>query len=120
MIKTLKVFLLVFSLGIFLIPQNSYFEKDMDSCCSTEASLVHDCSNDQHEDSKKGNSNEENCGDHCKFCGTCHPFAALYFFQSPEFTDDFPRMQHRKAKFTYITPEFSNIYSKVWQPPKIG
>lgn len=107
-------------LGFFLLPKTYSAAPILEEiccttsetdCCKTE-SEKHD--NQCHSDDKKDGS---------KDCHDCHSCASIGFFanlQKESFVKEVVVMQQSSEKISfYLTPEFSDFDSKIWQPPKI-
>ena len=113
---------MIFALGCFIIPKQMLFAQNTEmSCCKSSTEKKDCCKKDKKEekpchDSQKSNS----CGDNCTSCGTCHFVAAFFYAKNTETFSFSPKIQITKEKFTYVTPEISDIFTKIWQPPKIG
>lgn len=118
MIKNVKVFFVILCLGIFLIPKNFYAEAT-EACCSSELITAADCCSDTHGSSKNSEGKNDHCSDSCNACGTCHSFTVFAFFITEQ-DEEAPIFFVAKDHFNYVTPEISDTYTKIWQPPKIG
>jgi len=120
-VKYVQVLLLIFCLGIFLIPKdNFYAQASQENCCKSDSKKDNCCTktHDNHQKSNdhKGKSCKDDCG---SFCMTCHSFienlsAKSVFIDHSLFATD------RNLQFHYSDPYISNHLKDIWQPPKLG
>ena len=123
MAKQVQIWLLVLCLGLFIIPKQYFVPASgLNSCCSVSVSKNEKCKTEhQKDDCHKDHDNKNHCTGNCNNCDICH--FAMVAFHLPTVQDGSPitmEIQAKKEKFSYITPEISDIFSKIWQPPKIG
>ncbi|MCC2590537.1 hypothetical protein [Chryseobacterium sp. MFBS3-17] len=111
---------MIFALGLFVVPKQIFFAQSAQmSCCQTEKTETSGCHSDQQEQSCH-DTQDQNCTTNCTSCGACH-FTVAYFYGHPTtHINSEIRNISSAAEFTYITPDISDILSKIWQPPKIG
>ena len=122
MAKRLKILLMIFALGSFILPgQISFAQSSEMSCCKSSDQSNDCCKKTQKEEKPCHDSSQQNsCGDQCTACASCHFAAAFFYPVSHETLISYSKIQVQKETFTYVTPEISDIFSKIWQPPKIG
>lgn len=119
MVKHIQVLLIIFCLGIFLIPKdNFYAQASMENCCKKDSKANSCCDKDHdNHDTKDGKSS---CNDDCcSSCATCHIVVENFssktvFFNHSSFKTD------RKLEFQYSDPHISDSLKDIWQPPKLG
>lgn len=120
--KRLQILLMIFALGIFVMPKQmllAQFEASAMACCSTSNSddNCHHTSEQENpcKDSKQPCST--NC---CTTCSSCAygftPLAKPQFFLILEALIAI----EKKSEFNYETPHFSTYLKDIWQPPKIA
>ncbi|WP_407404581.1 hypothetical protein [Chryseobacterium sp.] len=117
--KNWQFILIIFCLGIFLVPKdNFYAQASQKNCCKTK-SISNDCCTDKHETSNQ-NSKKDYCNDDCcSFCMTCHSF--IENFSSRTIMTELSAFQiNKKLHYSYADPYFSNGLKDIWQPPKLG
>ena len=123
MANKLKIFFLIFALGMFVIPKQILFAQNSAMSCCIENSIKDCC------ETHKKNTNEKPCHDSdkkghnctgCTTCTSCH-FVAFLFSLPAEYLYKKPlAITFIREPFAYFTPEISVISGKIWQPPKIG
>ncbi|KQT22059.1 hypothetical protein ASG31_01585 [Chryseobacterium sp. Leaf404] len=120
--KPIQLLLIIFCLGIFLIPKDDFYAQvSQENCCKTESKNKSCCGkekeNHHSSDSKK---EHQSCKDDCcSTCATCHTFvensfAKSNFWEIPTFSTI------QKIQFQYADPFISNSLEEIWQPPKLG
>lgn len=117
--KQLNIIIIIFCLGIFLVPKdNFYAQASQENCCKT-GSESSNCCTDKHQSSKE-NSKKDSCNDDCcSFCMTCHSF--IENFSSKTSIAEFsPFKINKNLHFSYADPHLSNGLKEIWQPPKLG
>lgn len=131
MAKHLHIWLLILCLGLFVIPKQYFLGQNVGESCSAVSITQQDhCKSDikaGHKSDHKSDSchkdgkNKNHCTGNCNNCDICHFSIAVFQVpnhqEMPDLTVDF---KNKKEDFSYVTPEFSSIFSKIWQPPKIG
>ena len=124
MSRKLKLFLIIFSLGIFILPKQIFFAQNPAMSCCTSQSVKETCcktDNTKHGSKKPCHKSNKDCDGNCVSCNTCSfsatVFAAVKAFKN---TENQHFVEINKANFNYICPAISDIFSKIWQPPKIG
>ncbi|QDP85151.1 hypothetical protein FNJ88_06075 [Chryseobacterium sp. SNU WT5] len=124
MLKTLKIFLIVLGLGIFILPKQMIFAQSViecgdkmtntENCCKTEK--TESC----HTDNSDRKSEKSNCEDDCTQCHFCTVNFVLNFLL-PEINENSPDHLFTKTlNFNYGISYFSSSFENIWQPPKIG
>lgn len=120
--KPIQLLLIIFCLGIFLIPKdNFYAQASQENCCKTESKTESCCekNHDAH-DSKDNKKDHQSCNDDCcSFCMTCHTFVENSFAKN-NFWDIPTFSTIQKIQFQYADPFISNSLEEIWQPPKLG
>ncbi|AYN00585.1 hypothetical protein EAG08_09900 [Chryseobacterium sp. 3008163] len=117
--KYTQFLLIIFCLGIFLIPKNNFYTlTSQENCCNTESNTHSCCEKDDDSHDKK--NGESSCNDDCcSLCMTCHNFVenlsakTLFFNHTPFKTD-------KSLEFQYSDPHISDSLKDIWQPPKLG
>lgn len=123
MARQLHIGFLILCLGLFIVPKQYFLaQNSSDSCCVVSVTKKDHCKAEHKKNScSKENQHKNHCTGNCNNCDICHFSIAVFQVpmepKIPEITTD---LQIKKEQFTYITPEISSIYSKIWQPPKIG
>lgn len=120
MLKSLKIFLIVLGLGIFIFPKQMIFSQNKMECSDHKTSDNKCCESSCHPEKSKTNSQKNNCGDDCNDCKSCS-FHMVNNFVSPE--TKFKINSHFFAntlQFNYGDSYFSSAFQNIWQPPKIG
>lgn len=115
----LHIILIIFCLGVFLIPKDDFYaQAAQENCCKTDSKANSCC--DKDHDSHKTKDGKSSCNDDCcSFCMTCHTFvenlsAKTLFFNHIPFKTD------RSLEFQYSDPHISDSLKDIWQPPKLG
>ena len=115
--KHIQVLLIIFCLGIFLIPKDNFYAPQ-ENCCKT-GTKKHSCCEKDH--SNRGNKEDKSsCKDECcSLCVTCTNFvenlaAKILFFNHSPFKTD------KKLEFQYSDPYISDSLKDIWQPPKLA
>ncbi|WP_238584505.1 hypothetical protein [Chryseobacterium sp. Leaf180] len=120
--KHLQTLLIIFCLGIFLIPKdNFYAQASQESCCKTSSSssCCEKNSNKDHHSNDSGKSNKSCTDDCCSFCMTCHTFIQNSFAKKSFWNFHFIE-KAEKNYAQYTNPYVSNSLKKIWQPPKLA
>ncbi|MBQ0151758.1 MAG: hypothetical protein KBS61_02545 [Chryseobacterium sp.] len=115
--KNLQFILIIFCLGLFLIPKdNFYAQASQENCCSSKSSDC--CKSDQ--DSNHKSSSKNTCNDDCcSFCMTCHSFIENFSIQ-PTIALLSYFSPNKDLHYTYANPYLSDGLKEIWQPPKLG
>ncbi|MCD0478587.1 hypothetical protein LPB90_08965 [Chryseobacterium sp. LC2016-29] len=119
--KPIQLLLIIFCLGIFLIPKdNFYAQASQEICCKAESKKsCCEKSHDNH-DSKNSKSDHKSCNDDCcSFCMTCNTFVENNLTKnSISEISSFKTIS--KIQVQYADPYISNGLKEIWQPPKLG
>ncbi len=114
---------MIFALGVLVIPKQILFGQNSEmSCCVSSSEKTDDCCGKSkgHEMPSDKSKGDNHCDDDCNACRTCHTFVVFYPTVPEKVSYTLNKIQVTKENFNYVIPEFSDIYSKIWQPPKIG
>ena len=125
MLRTLKIFLIILGLGVFILPTQTLFAQDptvkkkkkkskKDDCCKSEEKKS--C----HSDSPSEKSGKNNCGNDCSNCHTCSINFVLNYYHSEEYQSLQKTFFVHQLKFIYEISFFSSSFHNIWQPPKIA
>jgi hypothetical protein len=121
-VKPIQILLIIFCLGIFLIPKdNFYAQASQENCCKKESKTMACCEKKYNEHSSNDSKKDhQSCKDDCcSFCGTSTTFAQTIFTKSNSW--DIPVFSTiQKSQFQYADPFISNSLEEIWQPPKLG
>lgn len=116
--KQLQVLLIVFCLGIFLVPKDNFYAQiSQENCCKTDSKADNCCDKDHNSHNKNEKSS---CNDDCcSSCMTCCTFVEnisgeAIFVEISLFQTD------KNIQFQYSDPYFSDSLEDIWQPPKLG
>ena len=114
--NVLNIVILIFCLGLFLIPKQNFYAQteNIETCCETKSDKS-DCCNHKKEDSNK--SCQDNC---CSACHTCTSYVGQAISKTEKQLSNFVIISFEKANFAYSSPSFSYDLKDIWQPPKIG
>ncbi len=121
MARKLHILMIVFCLGVFIIPkQNVFAQIFQQSCCTTAGSG--DCCPTEQKDTKPCHGKEKkSCGADCTNCKSCTTTTAFTSGSSSLKVPCDPMVATGNLMdFCYLSPEFSDPAAKIWQPPKIG
>ncbi|PWN68422.1 hypothetical protein C1631_017145 [Chryseobacterium phosphatilyticum] len=118
--KLFHILTIVFCLGIFLVPKDSFYAQSMQKTCCKEESKKSDCcknhsSKDHQEDQKKSSCND----DCCSSCIACFTFIETPFSKNLRLELSYYKA-NKNPQFQYSDPYLSDRLKEIWQPPKIG
>lgn len=120
--KAVQVLLIIFCLGIFLVPKdNFYAQASQENCCKTD-SKTESCCGNNHEHDKKDHtkSSKSSCTDDCcSSCISCYTFIQTPFSKSLQLELSYYKA-NKNLHFQYSDPYLSDRLKEIWQPPKIG
>ena len=121
--KPIQILLIIFCLGIFLIPKDNFYAQVSESnCCQTESKMKSCCEKKQneHHDSKDSKKDHKSCNDDCcSTCNVCHTFVENSFTKNNFW--EIPTFESiSKFQFEYADPFIPNSLQEIWQPPKLG
>lgn len=115
-----KIATLVLFLGFFLLPKTYTAAPILEEICCTSSDT--DCCKTETEKHEKPCHSDDK-KDGSKDCHDCHSCASIGFFanlQKESFVkEDVVVLQSSEKISFYLTPEFSDFDSKIWQPPKL-
>lgn len=124
MFKTLKLLLIVLSLGAFILPKQMLFAQQTAQCCEQKKQEDNCCKTEKkqpcHDNNSKSHSDKNHCGNDCANCHSCSLFS-LFNFVSPEIlASESIHLVETKLNFNYSVCFISNNFKNIWQPPKIA
>ena len=123
MFKTLKIFLLVMSLGIFILPKQMLFAQQTEMCCEQKSQKDDCCNKNKKEQCHDENSKDppkNNCGNDCANCHSCS-MHFVFNYISPEIYESAEKtFSAIQLNFGYGISFFSSDFHNIWQPPKIA
>ncbi|KMQ72113.1 hypothetical protein ACM44_03620 [Chryseobacterium koreense CCUG 49689] len=124
MFKTLKLLLIVLSLGAFILPKQMLFAQQTAQCCEQKKQEDNCCKTEKkqpcHDSNSKSHSDKNHCGNDCANCHSCSLFS-LFNFVSPEtLASESIHLVETKLNFNYSICFISNNFKNIWQPPKIA
>lgn len=123
MTKYFKILLMIFALGIFVVPKQLFIAQNSEiSCCNTEKPTKSCCDKEEKttpcEDSKnKHHSCDGNCSN-CVFCSSSVVFLGVEF--QNQISEISQTNISNKVENFYLQPSLSQLPKKIWQPPKIS
>ena len=123
MFKTLKIFLLVLSLGIFILPKQIVFAQQTEMCCELNSTKDDCCNKDQKEQCHNENPKEKNgnsCGNDCANCHSCSLHFNFTYLSTEFFQPQKKSWTEHAENFGYGISYFSSDFQNIWQPPKIA
>lgn len=118
MAKKIQILIMLFCLGIFIFPKQSFIVNSEKSCCKTEKKC---CGKTE----KKSCHNEKNQKNSCEGnCSNCHSCSFTIVFnianQCSYALEDNHNLNLKKVENLYLQPYLSSLFISIWQPPKIG
>lgn len=124
MSKTLKIFLIVLGLGIFILPKQMIDAQNSSQSC-THQTAEKDCCNKEkttscHSENSKNNSEKNNCGDDCNQCHSCSVHFIMNYLTPETKVISKPHFFAQVLNSEYKNSYFSSTFENIWQPPKIG
>lgn len=115
-----KIATLLVFLGFFLLPKTYDAAPILDDVCCTSQS-TDCCAKNSDKEETPCHSKDKKEGS--KDCHECHECVSVGFFANLQprniVEEDVAILQSSQKTSYYLTPEFSNFDSKIWQPPKI-
>lgn len=118
--KLFQILIIIFCLGIFLIPKdNFYAQSAQETCCKANSKM--DCCKNHKSPSKNGHNEKtkSSCNDDCcSFCITCFTFIETPLSKSIFFEFSYYKT-NKSLQFQYSDPYISDSLKEIWQPPKI-
>ncbi|REC80587.1 hypothetical protein DRF60_00865 [Chryseobacterium elymi] len=118
--KLFHILTVIFFLGIFLVPKDSFYSQSMqDTCCKAKAEKSSCCKNHTSEDSKN-NTTKSSCNDDCcSTCVACYTYIETPFSKNLHFELSYYKA-NKNPQFQYSPPHLSDRLKEIWQPPKLG
>lgn len=110
--KQLQFILMIFCLGIFVMPKQMFMrENKMECCTKKETKNCHQ--------GKGGQESSKSCSGGCASCSICctQHLAAIKILLSGTKPEIF---YFKKVLFFHKEPLFSSYLKEIWQPPKIS
>ena len=125
MLRTLKIFLIIFGLGVFILPTQTLFAQDAKMECCNKKEKKDDCCKTEktqscHSENPSEKSEKHNCGNDCSNCHTCSINFVLNYYHSEEYQSLQKTFFVQQLKFIYAISFFSSSFHNIWQPPKIA
>ncbi len=123
MAKHLKIIVMIFALGMFIVPNQMLFAQNTETaCCTTEKSEKDCCSASKksspcHDTSKKSQS----CNSNCAKCTSCSLSVVFLGEETDKSLGEISSHAiSNKVENFYLDPYLSQLSIAIWQPPKIG
>ncbi|MCT2563241.1 hypothetical protein [Chryseobacterium herbae] len=121
--KLFHILAVIFCLGIFLVPKDSFYSQSMqDTCCKEKSEKSDCCKNHTSKDSKdhKNHDTKSSCNDDCcSTCVACYTYIETPFSKNLHFELSYYKA-NKNPQFHYSPPHLSDRLKEIWQPPKIG
>lgn len=119
--KLFHILAIVFCLGIFLVPKDSFYAQSMqETCCKAESKKSDCCKNHSSKKEGKDNSKQSSCNDDCcSSCIACYTFIETPFSKNLRLELSYYK-KNKNPQFQYSAPHLSDRLKEIWQPPKIG
>ena len=124
MFKTVKIFLIILGLGVFIFPKQMFFAQSLEQSCNHKSGKKDCCKSGKkdscHSKSSKNNSEKKNCGDDCNNCQSCTVNFVLNYL-APEFNSTLKSQFFTKILIAdYCNSYYSSSLQNIWQPPKLS
>lgn len=123
MFRTLKIFLIVLGLGIFILPKQMIFAQQTEQCCEPKTTETDCCKTDKktdrHSEKSHGDSKKNDCSNDCTNCNSCSQHLVFNFLSPDFFNEATHQTVQKKLSFTYKISFYSSKIHHIWQPPKI-
>lgn len=118
--KLFHLFAIVFCLGIFLVPKDSFYAQTMqETCCKAESKSSSCCNHRSTEKNSKDHKNKSCNDDCCSSCIACYTFIETPFSKNLRLELSYYKA-NKNSQFQYSAPYLSDRLKEIWQPPKIG
>jgi len=122
--KSLKIFLIVLGLGIFVLPSQTLFAQETEQCCDASQNQSECCdtqtSKPCHDSSGKKKSDKNNCGNDCSNCHSC-VVSMVFTSLSPEnVLEDMTGFVSNEPVYPSKVQFFTSLFYPIWQPPKLA
>lgn len=120
---TLKIFLIVMGLSIFILPKQMIFAQTKVECCDQKSTKDDCCKTEKtktcHSENSKTKSDKNNCGDDCTQCHSCSVHFVINFISPESKTFLTQHFHSQRLSFEYRNFYFSSSFQNIWQPPKL-
>lgn len=120
MLQSLKTFLIILVLGLFIIPNQHFSAQNRMEYGSHQTMKENCCDTSCHTDDKNKDTEKEGCADHCKDCTSCsvHFVSNFISLESKQELDChfFAHVLNADYQISYFSSNIQNI----WQPPKLN
>lgn len=124
MSKTLRIFLIVLGLGIFILPKQMLSAQKKIECCEQKSAKENCCKKEKptscHSEDSQNSSEKKGCGDDCTQFHSCSVHSVMNYLSPDTKTFLHHHFLSQKLAFEYKSSYFSSNFNKIWQPPKIG
>lgn len=122
--KTLKIFLIILGLGVFILPKQMLFAQKIEQCCDKKSENKDCCTSKEkkncHSENSQKNPEKNNCGNDCNNCHSCSLNFVLNYTSTEIYTSLQNQVFTQKLNFNYEISIFSSNIHNIWQPPKIA
>ncbi len=120
MFKTLKIFLIILGLGVFILPKQVLFAQKIEQCCEQKSDKNDCCKTEKPEPCHSEKSDKKDCGNNCSNCHSCSINFVLNYISPEIYSSSQKQFFSEKLSFNYEISFFSSNIHNIWQPPKIG
>lgn len=123
MAKHLKIIVMIFALGMFIVPNQLLFaQKTETSCCNKEKSEKDCCgSSKKSEPCHDGSQKSQSCNSNCTKCSSCSVNLVFLGEETKQSIEEISNHAiSKKVENFYFDPYLSQLSISIWQPPKIG
>ncbi len=122
MAKKVQLILMIFCLGIFVVPKQIFFAENKEmSCCNKENPTKSCCDKEKSSPCKDSKNKHHSCDGNCTNCVFC---STSIVFLGVEFQNLLEKISQKhisnKVENFYLQPSLSQLPKKIWQPPKIS
>ena len=122
MAKKVQLILMIFCLGIFVVPKQIFFAENNEmSCCNKENPTKSCCDKEKSSPCKDSKNKHHSCDGNCTNCVFC---STSIVFLGVEFQNLLEKISQKhisnKVENFYLQPSLSQLPKKIWQPPKIS
>ena len=121
MARKLHILVIIFCLGVFIIPKQNVFAQIKAQSCCTTTGLGDCCPSEQKDPKPCHGEDKKSCGSDCSSCRTCTS-TSVFSSVTPELLTVTKLLVAGRSDmdFCYLSPDFSDPTARIWQPPKIG
>lgn len=124
MFKTIKIFLIIFGLVIFILPKQMIFAQTTEQCCDKKFEKDNCCKTEKtkpcHSENSKKDSDKNNCKDDCANCHSCASHFVFNYLSSEIFKSAKNTFAMKSVNFGYGISFYPSNFLNIWQPPKIA